>query len=175
MNWEAVGSIGELLGAVGVIASLLYLSVQVRQSSTATKLATSHSIASAARDWNRAMIDDIDLSWVFQVGTEDPSRLDDKERSQFLHVCFSFFRMFEDIHYQYEHGAVDEDLWAGYARHFGAYAKQSPGVSAYWEMRRDIFRPAFRDFLDNYVPPNIELVDALVRRGAPNIDEGPGE
>jgi hypothetical protein len=33
MNWEAVGAIAELLGAAGVVVTLVYLSVQVRQNS----------------------------------------------------------------------------------------------------------------------------------------------
>ena len=32
MNWDAVGAIAELLGAVGVIASLVYLATQIRHS-----------------------------------------------------------------------------------------------------------------------------------------------
>jgi hypothetical protein len=32
MNWEAVGAIAELLGAIGVIASLVYLAIQIRMS-----------------------------------------------------------------------------------------------------------------------------------------------
>jgi hypothetical protein len=32
MNWDAIGAIAELLGAVGVIASLVYLATQIRQS-----------------------------------------------------------------------------------------------------------------------------------------------
>ena len=32
MNWSALGAIAELLGAAGVIASLLYLATQMRQS-----------------------------------------------------------------------------------------------------------------------------------------------
>ena len=31
MNWEALGAIGELLGAIGVIATLGYLAFQIRQ------------------------------------------------------------------------------------------------------------------------------------------------
>jgi hypothetical protein len=31
LNWEAVGAIGELVGAVAVIATLAYLAIQVRQ------------------------------------------------------------------------------------------------------------------------------------------------
>ena len=33
MNWEAIGAIAELLGAFGVIASLIYLATQIRQNS----------------------------------------------------------------------------------------------------------------------------------------------
>ena len=33
MNWEAIGAIAELLGAIGVIASLIYLATQIRQNS----------------------------------------------------------------------------------------------------------------------------------------------
>ncbi len=32
MNWDAIGAIAELLGAIGVIASLIYLATQIRHS-----------------------------------------------------------------------------------------------------------------------------------------------
>ena len=34
MNWEAIGAIGELVGGIAVIATLIYLAIQVRQSKT---------------------------------------------------------------------------------------------------------------------------------------------
>ncbi len=33
MNWEAIGAIGEILGAIAVVCSLAYLAIQVRQNS----------------------------------------------------------------------------------------------------------------------------------------------
>lgn len=63
-------------------------------------------------------------------------RLDEKERSRFYNLCFSFFRMFEDIHYQYVNGGLDKDVWAGYVRHYGAYAK-APGLQSSWKRRRE--------------------------------------
>jgi hypothetical protein len=32
MNWDAIGAVAEVLGATGVIASLIYLATQIRQS-----------------------------------------------------------------------------------------------------------------------------------------------
>ena len=40
MNWEAAGAIGEIVGAAGVVASLVYLAVQIRQGSAQTELNT---------------------------------------------------------------------------------------------------------------------------------------
>ena len=33
MNWEAIGAIGEVLGALAVIGSLVYLALQIRANS----------------------------------------------------------------------------------------------------------------------------------------------
>ena len=38
MNWDAVGAIAELLGAIGVIGSLIYLATQVRSSNLASQV-----------------------------------------------------------------------------------------------------------------------------------------
>lgn len=45
MNWNAVGAIAEVLGAVGVIVSLLYLAIQVRQGTKVAKAATRQALA----------------------------------------------------------------------------------------------------------------------------------
>lgn len=161
MNWEAVGSVAELVGAVGVIASLLYLSAQIRHSTNASKLATSHSLSTAARQWSDPMQADPDLARIFQVGTEDPDQLDERERTRYVFVCFSFFRMFEDIHFQFEHGALDVDLWNGYCTHYGAYCV-APGFQQYWTRRREIFRPSFREFIDSLPPAPVARIGSLV-------------
>ncbi len=48
MNWDAIGAIAELLGAVGVIASLVYLATQLRQNTRATR-------ASAYQQWDDSL------------------------------------------------------------------------------------------------------------------------
>ena len=40
MNWEAIGALGEVLGAVAVIATLLYLAVQTRHARVAVETAS---------------------------------------------------------------------------------------------------------------------------------------
>ena len=40
MNWDAIGAIAELMAAVGVIISLVFVGIQVRKSNTEARLAT---------------------------------------------------------------------------------------------------------------------------------------
>ena len=51
INWDAIGAIGEIVGAVAVVATLAYLSIQIRQSGTATQ--------SARLDGHFQMINDL--------------------------------------------------------------------------------------------------------------------
>ena len=40
MNWEAIGAIGEIVGAIAVVGSLIYLATQIHVSNLAAKQAT---------------------------------------------------------------------------------------------------------------------------------------
>ena len=50
MDWEAIGAVGEILGALGVIASLLYLALQISQSNKVTRATTYHEITKDVRE-----------------------------------------------------------------------------------------------------------------------------
>ena len=104
---------------------------------------------------------DPELARIFQIGTVDPDRLEEHELLRVVFVCFSFFRMFDDIHLQLENGTVDVELWEGYKTHYGAYC-MSPGFQYYWKLRSSIFRPAFRDSFDSLAPPEVVLMDEMV-------------
>jgi hypothetical protein len=41
MNWDAIGAMGEILGALAVLVTLIYLAVQIRQNTSAVATATS--------------------------------------------------------------------------------------------------------------------------------------
>lgn len=161
MDWNAIGAVGEMLGALGVIVTLIYLAREIRQNTTATRLSTSQSVAAAAREWNEPLLLDAELAWTFQQGTEDPSRLSAKERARFIELCFSLLRMFEDIHYQYNNGALDPEVWRGYEKLYAAYAK-APGFQEYWQARRETFRPEFQAYIDGYGTPVVDTWGSIL-------------
>jgi len=49
MNWEAIGAIGEIFGAIAVVISLAYLATQIRQSNKMSRSQTSQNMIQLAR------------------------------------------------------------------------------------------------------------------------------
>lgn len=66
MNWEALGAVAEPIGALGVIATLAYLAVQIRQNTRAVRAQTYDSFVSQFRSWNEPMRADERMAERFQ-------------------------------------------------------------------------------------------------------------
>jgi hypothetical protein len=44
MNWEAVGSIAELVGAIAIVTSLVFVGLQLRRNTTALRLSSTNTV-----------------------------------------------------------------------------------------------------------------------------------
>ena len=49
MNWDAIGAIGEIIGAIAVVATLFYLAIQVRETRKDAKLSAIQAQRSAVQ------------------------------------------------------------------------------------------------------------------------------
>jgi len=89
MSWDAIGAIGDFIGGLAVVVSLIYLATQVRHSARVTEQNT-REVSAAAREsvfgafsrW-RALVADERLTRVFVLGCNDLSDLSREERFQF--------------------------------------------------------------------------------------------
>jgi hypothetical protein len=50
MNWDAIGAIGEIIGASAVVVSLVYLATQIRVQNTESRIAGNHAILEGFRN-----------------------------------------------------------------------------------------------------------------------------
>jgi hypothetical protein len=79
MNWEAIGAIGEILGAIAVLGTLIYLVAQLRQNTASVTTATYESMMSGITDINLVVVGDPDVASILARGARDPHSLDDDE------------------------------------------------------------------------------------------------
>ncbi len=104
MNWDAIGAIAELLGAVGVIASLVYLATQIRQSHQATRASTVHGINTSVSDgWSQ--FSEPENASVYIAGIRGIAPLSPEERVRFFALLHVIGKTYEDIWFQWRAGS----------------------------------------------------------------------
>ncbi len=134
MDWDAIAATAELLGAAGVIVSLIYLAIHVRIYSADTRHA---SIDRLVEIWSTsigALADNRDLALVWANGHRDLSALDATDKAMFFAHSARILRVSEAIYFHYRDGTMDESLWEG----IDACLTDVLGVPAmgeYWEIR----------------------------------------
>lgn len=156
MNWEAVGAIAELMGAVAVVATLLYVARQLEEQSRALSTTVRDSAFHQLQEWNYQIIADPLLANLFQNGavSEDWSELSRADQARLIHVFYSFFKVFENIYVHAAEGSVAEDVWEQNCQVFFAYASQA-GCRRYWQQRKATFDPRFLAVLENQPEPRV--------------------
>ena len=152
MDWDAISAISQLVGSIAVVLSVLYLAVQVHQSTRVARLATQDAAAAALRDVTKPLMQNAELERIWRIGLEDLGALSLEERARFFHAAYQFLKAFETIHFHYVYGLMDKQLfegWHGLLRHYVA----APGIAHYWELRPEVFSERFRNFVNSLEPP----------------------
>ncbi len=134
MNWDAIGAIAELLGAVGVIASLVYLATQIRGSREATKAMVRQDVSQSAMAFLGAGIDPQILT-AARVKQSQGMSLDTTESTMvFTHNMMDFKGM-EGTYRLHSMGYVDDDDWNAVKNVIRIKFRRDPIALAMWGER----------------------------------------
>jgi hypothetical protein len=138
MNWDAAGTVAEIVAAVGVIFSLLYLAKQIRGSSNTEN---SRAFESAINSFHQATGNLLDAGNmdIFMKGLSDYESLNDAETLQFHVLAVHFIDRFE-IMLQFERlNITDKGHLTGM---FGPIMKDwlsHPGFRTVWDRESPYF------------------------------------
>ena len=147
MTLEDLGNIGELIAAIGVIASLIYLAVQIRQNTRSVRAATHHSSARAATETQNVFAQSNDVARIFHAGSRELEELTEDERQRFHAMLLSIFLWYEDAFFQYQRSMIDREVWEGRQRSLLGQLKL-PGIASWWARRSEFFARSFVSYVD---------------------------
>jgi len=149
MSLSDLASVGSFVSGFAVLASLIYLALQVRATERNQQVSIRHSRASRTVDLHLALADPTAAD-AWQHGLASPQELTGTELSQFINLCRAHFFHFEDSFYQREGGLLNDEAFETVVA--GArLSARSPGFRAAWKMARPNFGGRFRDFMDGVV------------------------
>ena len=150
MNWEALGAIGELVGALVVMVSVVYLAIQIRHNTRVAKGAAQEAAVATLRELTKQLTQSLELNRLFNEGVGGFDHLDEEERTRWFHLAFQLLKAAEGIHFHYIQGVLDEGAWMGYSNIFRDYFATA-GFREYWNVRSDTFSPAFQSYVNTVV------------------------
>ena len=137
MNWDAIGAIGEIVGALAVLATLIYLALQVRQAKHQLDLNSVQARAIHARDLLMPIATDPSLASIMIKAGHPPYGdfgLTSEEAHRFGAWCHAWMQIEQGNHYLLPEGAHDDLLkvWL-----------LLPAYAEFWERNKGIYDDEF--------------------------------
>ena len=142
MSLEQISFAAQIVSAIAIIASLIFVGMQVRQATQAVRNSSSQAHSAIYTQIVSTLIENADFASIWRRGLADPSAIDEDEWIRFVAYVSALFRFYEASRVQWLHGQLDEEHWQtieGQIKTLGA----QPGVEAWWKIRGHWHSSAF--------------------------------
>jgi len=150
MTLEEFNYIAEIIASIAVIASLLYVGVQVKHSARAGRLETAHEIMSGVTSFFDLLASNRELAGIWHRGAFNFQGLDETERLRFTLAVVRNLRTTHEHFLHWRDGAIDAETWQSMTAQF-ADGMQLPGWQEVWSRRRHHFNKDFQDYVDKLI------------------------
>jgi hypothetical protein len=147
MDLQQLAQVGEFLGGLSVLLTLIYLAVQIRGNTKAVRSAAAQQTHDSLTDGYYRLAQDVALNRIFRAGTKDIKALSDDELGQFFAFWSGTLYVAQNWLYQRNNGALDEELVMTFL-HGVAANFHADGFKEYWNARRDTFSPTLQEWVD---------------------------
>ncbi len=84
MDWQLIGVLAEVISAVAVIVTLIFLAVEVRNNRNATQSNSLDALAAGFSDINYNVIGDSEFAGIWEKGLASPETLSSQEA---IRIC----------------------------------------------------------------------------------------
>jgi hypothetical protein len=146
MTLDEIHSIGQTVAAVATVASLVFVGLQIRQNTRATRAASHNSVSDSLNEINRMFAENADLTKIWLAGMADRQALTAEERWRFDSTARAYMHVCETMFIQAELGAGDKGVM--HAEEEGIrMIFTSPGVRAWWAENPFGFCAEFRTYV----------------------------
>ncbi|MFT6754176.1 MAG: hypothetical protein ACI9VI_003365 [Candidatus Azotimanducaceae bacterium] len=171
MNWEALGAIGELVAATGVMGTLLFVGIQVRLSNQQTSQANKIARGASQRDLLKQ------TAGFFQLTFDNPTVLQDirlglmsydnashESKNNFATWAFALLHIMEQCVYMHEDDLITDSSFNGFET-VALGIIVTPGGAEWWMHTKKVIGMTLVEHLDKRLvelegitPPVYELL-----------------
>jgi hypothetical protein len=147
---QLLGNLGEFVGAIAVVVTLAYLTVQIRQTNKIQKTLTRQNYTDAAQRRIELMLKYPEI----RDGTLKLIRGDELQEDEVLMMRSAMryrLRGYENDFYQYRNGLLDEDEYLAIRREIGLAFNSGTFHREDWSANRETMTPQFATEVDTII------------------------
>jgi hypothetical protein len=144
---QTFASLAEVVSAVAIIISLLYVGYEVRRTSTLSSREADIILFERGREANRVLIESPGMAEIVVAAATVPDRMSAPDRLRYLAYQHDFFDTWEIAWYYHADGILDTETWLDWDEWFTEQARAAPAFA--WTENRDNFTGLeFRNHVD---------------------------
>ena len=140
---QALGSLGEFVGALAVVISLIYLARQMTQNTTSVRAASFNSMVQNSMSLLEHSFIDSEFAAFLYRAEKDPAALRPEETVRWDAYMTAVYRHFGNLVYQYRVGALDQQMWEAYLGTLKSHLR-TPSWGVWFRAHQEIFSEALR-------------------------------
>lgn len=149
MTWDAWAAIGQLIGSAGVIASLIFVGIQVRQSVRAAKATSFQGLVSSIIEVNIAHIDNPEILEIIDRAGKG-EKLSAQDHRIYVTLILTTARLAQSAHYQTQLRLLDKSKLESLVYNLVRHLKTATGKAVWSELgsRSD---PQFKAYVESLI------------------------
>ena len=147
MTLQALAQIG---GVIGVIASLIYVAIQIRNNARAVRASAYQQLAANTSAHWSVLAQNGDLTDILLRGMDDFHTLSGLEKARFRFNSMANLRNYENAWFQHKIGTLKDDDWLAIAADVDSLFS-NPGARTMWPLIKDRNNASFRAYVDTVV------------------------
>jgi len=149
MSLEQIALIASIISSLAVIASLIFVGIQLRQNSLATRMMTAQINTQMMIENFGRVIDHPDIAAIFS-GERAADTVTPSEALRIGNMFGATFRHFEMLHMHQRYGIHELEMWqASEARVQERIV--NPIIRGWWETSRSSYGPSFVAYIDGKI------------------------
>jgi len=128
MNWDAIGAVGEILSAVLVLATLVYLARQISLSVDLARATQNRAIMESCESFNDVVISNRETAELLAKTEGAAGDLSPTDIVQIRHLGYRFMNIYFSAEVSYSHGQISKEEYDSYRNDCQVIFETYPGL-----------------------------------------------